>query len=216
MCFGCSKEPPFEDPQHMFWMRNKENSFPIHTLIRRPTVTLKNRARSPKTLMKSSSIPNFISMQRFQSDANMCRLLLTFANRLNPDLRPYKTYCLIWIQTNSQSDVIPEWFFENVTKSMLRVITKNLHHKKLASSDIILRVYSLLMVFNVWKTKKRLGFELPHEKSNIFLFLKKRSYSYSAQKHCLIQMDLLNTHNICFGREIRKLFFFYALLTKGL
>ena len=38
MCFGCSKETyhwdySFEYPQHMFWMRNKENSFPIHTLI---------------------------------------------------------------------------------------------------------------------------------------------------------------------------------------
>ena len=38
MCFGCSKEPShwdgsFEYPQHMFWMRNKETSFPIHTLI---------------------------------------------------------------------------------------------------------------------------------------------------------------------------------------
>ena len=41
MCFGCSKEPShrgrsFEYPQHMFWMRNKENSFPLHTLIWRP------------------------------------------------------------------------------------------------------------------------------------------------------------------------------------
>ena len=41
MCFGCSKEPShrdgsFEYPQHMFWMINEENSFPIHTLIWRP------------------------------------------------------------------------------------------------------------------------------------------------------------------------------------
>ena len=41
MCFGCSKEPShrdrsFEYPQHMFWMRNKENSFPLRTLIWRP------------------------------------------------------------------------------------------------------------------------------------------------------------------------------------
>ena len=41
MCFGCSKEPShregsFEYTQHMFCMRNKENSFPIHTLIWRP------------------------------------------------------------------------------------------------------------------------------------------------------------------------------------
>ena len=41
MCFGYSKEPShrdgsFEYPQHMFCMRNKENSFPIRTLIWRP------------------------------------------------------------------------------------------------------------------------------------------------------------------------------------
>ena len=41
MCFVCSKEPfhrdgSFEYPQHMFWMRNKENNFPIRTLIWRP------------------------------------------------------------------------------------------------------------------------------------------------------------------------------------
>ena len=41
MCFGCLKEPShwdgsFEYPQHMFWMRNKENSFPICTLIWSP------------------------------------------------------------------------------------------------------------------------------------------------------------------------------------
>ena len=41
MCFGCSKETPyrggsFEYPQHMFWLRNKENIFPIRTLIWRP------------------------------------------------------------------------------------------------------------------------------------------------------------------------------------
>ena len=32
ICFGCSKEPShrdgsFEYPQHMFWLRNKKNSF---------------------------------------------------------------------------------------------------------------------------------------------------------------------------------------------
>ena len=37
-----------------------------------------------------------------------------------------------------------------------------------------------------------------------------------AQKNCLIETVLLSTHNICFGWEIRKLFFWYALLTKGL
>ena len=43
MCFGCLKEPSqrdgsFEYPQHMFWMRNKENNFPISTLIWRPAI----------------------------------------------------------------------------------------------------------------------------------------------------------------------------------
>ena len=41
VCFGCSKEPShwdssFEYPQLMFWMRNKENKFPICTPIWRP------------------------------------------------------------------------------------------------------------------------------------------------------------------------------------
>ena len=43
----CSKEPShrdgsFEYPQYMFWIRNKENSFPIHTLIWRPGGILTN------------------------------------------------------------------------------------------------------------------------------------------------------------------------------
>ena len=29
----------FEYPQHMFWMRNKENNFPKRTLIWRPDMT---------------------------------------------------------------------------------------------------------------------------------------------------------------------------------
>ena len=40
MCFGCSKgsyrDGSFEYPQHMFWMRTKENSFPIRSLICSP------------------------------------------------------------------------------------------------------------------------------------------------------------------------------------
>ena len=37
-----------------------------------------------------------------------------------------------------------------------------------------------------------------------------------AQKNRLNETVLLSTHNICFGWEIRKLFFCYALLTKVL
>ena len=41
MCFGCAKEPShrdgsFEYPQHLFWLRNKKNNFPLRTLIWRP------------------------------------------------------------------------------------------------------------------------------------------------------------------------------------
>ena len=42
------------------------------------------------------------------------------------------------------------------------------------------------------------------------------AYLLGAQKNRLIETVLLSTHNICFGWEIRKLFFWYALLTKGL
>ena len=55
MCFGFSKEPShwdgsFEYQQHMCWMRNKENNFPIRTLIWRPGV------------MGYSLIPNKIAL----------------------------------------------------------------------------------------------------------------------------------------------------------
>ena len=43
MCVGCSKEQShrdgsFEYPQHMFWLRNKENNFQLHTLIWGPVI----------------------------------------------------------------------------------------------------------------------------------------------------------------------------------
>ena len=37
-----------------------------------------------------------------------------------------------------------------------------------------------------------------------------------AQKNRLIETVLLSTHNICFGREINKVVFQYALLSGGL
>ena len=65
MSSGCSKEPSHWDgsheyPQHMFWMRNKENSFPIHTLIWRPEYL------------------------HFASLVMTCCLLITFGNCLDP------------------------------------------------------------------------------------------------------------------------------------
>ena len=50
----------------------------------------------------------------------------------------------------------------------------------------------------------------------IFSYPSILTYVLDAQKNRLIEMVLLSTHNICFGREIRKLDFRYALLTKVL
>ena len=50
---------------------------------------------------------------------------------------------------------------------------------------------------------------------NIFLLLS-FPYVLGAEKNHLIEIVLLNIHNICFGREIRKSNFRNALLTKGL
>ena len=38
---------------------------------------------------------------------------------------------------------------------------------------------------------------------------------FGAQKNRLIETVLLSTHNICFGREIRKIIFSCALLSGG-
>ena len=49
------------------------------------------------------------------------------------------------------------------------------------------------------------------------LSLKLRTFSYPSNKFwVLIETVLFRTHNICFGREIRKLDFHYALLSMGL
>ena len=41
-------------------------------------------------------------------------------------------------------------------------------------------------------------------------------YVLGAQKNRLNEAVLLSTHNICFGKEVRKLFFDYQPLSKGL
>ena len=50
----------------------------------------------------------------------------------------------------------------------------------------------------------------------IFSYPSVLTYVLGAQKNRLIETVLLSTHNICFGWEIRKLNFCYALLTKVL
>ena len=58
-----SKEPShldvsFEYPQHMFWMRNKENRFPIRTLIWRPVrplLLLLTQYKAPQLCMELST-----------------------------------------------------------------------------------------------------------------------------------------------------------------
>ena len=46
--------------------------------------------------------------------------------------------------------------------------------------------------------------------------IKQFKHVLGAQKNHLIETVLLSTHNICFGLEIRKLNFHYALLTQVL
>ena len=50
----------------------------------------------------------------------------------------------------------------------------------------------------------------------IFSYPSVLTYVLGAQKNRLIETVLLSTHNICFGWEIRKLDFRYAVLTKVL
>ena len=50
----------------------------------------------------------------------------------------------------------------------------------------------------------------------IFFYPSVLTYVLGAQKNCLIETVLLSTNNICFGWEIRKINFRYALLTKVL
>ena len=65
-------------------------------------------------------------------------------------------------------------------------------------------------VFEILITQKLL------KKARRTLLSDRRSYVLGAQKNRLIEAVLLSTHNICFGSEIRKLFFRYTLLTKVL
>ena len=63
MCFGCSKEPShrdssFEYPQHMFWMRNKENNFPIRALICRLGYCFKPSIKAHTFDFKNSNLLN--------------------------------------------------------------------------------------------------------------------------------------------------------------
>ena len=50
----------------------------------------------------------------------------------------------------------------------------------------------------------------------IFSYPSILTYVLGDQKNRLNEKVLLSTHNICFGREIRKLIFIYALFTKDL
>ena len=55
-----------------------------------------------------------------------------------------------------------------------------------------------------------------HKIVNIYLPMGLNIYVLGAQKNRLIETVLLSTNNICFGQEIRKIIFKYALLSGGL
>ena len=67
MCFGCSKEPSHRDgsceyPQHMFWTRNEENSFPVCALIWRPGKVL-SKFQCGKYLVAYALKRKFVNVQ---------------------------------------------------------------------------------------------------------------------------------------------------------
>ena len=60
MCFGCSKEVShrdgsFEYPQHMFWLRNKKNSFQLCTLIWRSAKACLENVNTVKHVLSAYS-----------------------------------------------------------------------------------------------------------------------------------------------------------------
>ena len=63
MCFGCS-DGSFEYPQHMFWLRNKENGFKLRTLIWSPDIVIQdvffNLHRERRTKVFEGKIVNII------------------------------------------------------------------------------------------------------------------------------------------------------------
>ena len=78
MCFGCSKEPShwdvwdssFEYQQHMFWVRNKKNSFPIRTLIWSPAKV--NFKKSQKRTTMAWNIPQHAKELNLKKNPNKC------------------------------------------------------------------------------------------------------------------------------------------------
>ena len=81
MCFGCSKElshqdGSFEYPQHMFWFRNKQNNFQLHTFIWRPEqiVVVFFCKCTNKTFMKT-----YMDYEDPDQSAHLCKLILVFA-----------------------------------------------------------------------------------------------------------------------------------------
>ena len=66
----------------MFWVRNEENSFPIHTLIWRPVVTVRSHVRdTPKALCcvieKDTVASAMIQSRNTGNRPNMTEKLLT-------------------------------------------------------------------------------------------------------------------------------------------
>ena len=55
-----------------------------------------------------------------------------------------------------------------------------------------------------------------HLKLHLFPYPSIQTCVLGAQKDCLIETELLSSHNICFDWETRKIVVQYALLSRGL
>ena len=103
MCFGCSNEPShwdgsFEYPQHMFWMRNKENNFPIRTLIWRSDKTNSPRGYQTCFMLNSTEHVVYHFQKYFQN-----KLLISLS---------YLRFCLnVSVKVFKNSKILNFWNF---------------------------------------------------------------------------------------------------------
>ena len=121
MCFGCSKEPSpwdgsFEYPQHMVCLRTEKNYFQLRTLIWRPELWY---ILFTKHIIGIPFVYETFSM-------NICRLLITFANRLDPDqagqnVEPDLDPICLALRWHSWKNILKKLILKKINRRQLRI-----------------------------------------------------------------------------------------------
>ena len=89
MCFGCSKEPSHRDvsleyPQHMFWLRNKNNNFQVLTLIWGPDLfEVSHHEIFTEKLEKKTTLLKTHKVYIFYNLCSLCSLKFPFLTVAN-------------------------------------------------------------------------------------------------------------------------------------